>query len=721
MARTRYDDRPRVAGDDWGQYPLAPSPSRPTAPPTAAPAPAGATRRRRPAAPAPSVAVPPAALNDANDSPLPLDPATIVLSLPIAVSLGQLNVPAAVGWTALLIGYRVVTRPGVLRGTLDFLVDGLDVSGDMRRRLGVPDQLPRPSGGTAASVWDVPGAIVSDWSAAIGHRRGEVVAGVQAAVASWHLRPDTVGDSNGDGAAEGRTMRLRPDAPGVADQLAAIDAQVERPPAEIPGMAQVRLSEIANLDNIWVVGPKGTGKTTTLRKLIALRRGQHIAIDPHSTPGKWGSATVIGGGRDFPAIDLQIDKMIGMMDQRYKAQAAGTVTEEQCKAARRTLVGDEWRSIRKNLPGAKATRDKEATPSAAERLLDIISEGRKAGICALTASHADTAESMGVSGEKDILRCFDVIIYLGGMATKYRPEASVMERPALLYDPEREVWAQLIIDGPVIEAPAPAALAEQLDEEATVEAPTVNPLTGVTAQMVRAPLDVEQRQAQHARVAPAAAAPSPAMLSLAELYEHAPSLALRRGYVPTPEQVARKSAENRAALAQMLEQEPAPAAASAPVASAAPTSAPSPVQVPSVTAEPLPEQASPPAPPDGREQTVTVDEGARQIVVKVTQFSGGRGVARRPTPAKGGKVKPATVGRSRVTQAAPVSDAERVAAWLRANPDQVLRTDAGAQLKRGAKTRIAELLGISYSGTANCERIDKAAVEGLELLSSGAK
>ena len=138
-------------------------------------------------------------------------------------------------------------------------------------------------------------------------------------------------------------------------------------------------------------------------------------------------------------IDVQLDRFIAWMDGRYKSMDDGSVTEAQCAASRRSLVGDEWRAIRKNLPGAKDM------PSAAARLLDILSEGRKAGICALAASHLDTAEGMGITGEKDMLKCFDMIIYLGAMATKYVLASARMARPAVVYDPEHDVWAQLII------------------------------------------------------------------------------------------------------------------------------------------------------------------------------------------------------------------------------------------------------------------------------------
>lgn len=687
MARsTRYDDRPRVGGGDgWGQYPLAPSPSRPApAPPSAAPAPQGAAQRRRAVAPAPARAAAPAASpalpEAAPENPLPFDPGTIVISLPIAISLGMLDWQAAAGWGAVLIVYKGLMRPGVLRGTLDFLVDGLDIGGAPRRMLGVPEQLPRPSGGMAESLWEVPGAIIGDWKAAIAARSGQLVEGVQGAVeAVWQRRPDVVGDDNRDGAAEGRTMRLRPEqARGAAERLAAIDAQVDRPPAAIPGLAQVRLSDIADLDNIWVVGPKNSGKTTVLRKLVAMRHGAHVALDPHNTPGKWPRCAVVGGGRNYAAIGGTLAKAITKMDARYKAMDAGEVTEEQCKAARQTLVGDEWLSISDQLPGAPARRGEEAEPAAADQLLTILTEGRKAGMTIMAASHADTATAMGLAGKKDVLRCFDVIIYLGGMATKYRPEAAAMERPALLYDPEHDVWAQLHIDGPAVGQVPPAAeapAAADLDLEEPVAAPPPAPV------QVTHPAGVEAPVEQHAREG---APPAP-----------------RRGATLTPEELTRVA--------------PRLAAARSARAQAAPT--PAPADLAAMLAEPVPEPAGPPPAP--AQQSVTIDEGPRQVVVNVSQVapSAARS-ARRPTPARGSRVKPAGVGRQRIARAAPESDAERVAAWLRANPEWLLRTDAGMQLRRGAKTRIAELLGVAYSGTSNSERIDKAAGEGLQLVSS---
>lgn len=217
------------------------------------------------------------------------------------------------------------------------------------------------------------------------------------------------------------------------------------------------IEEIADLDNIWVVGPKGSGKTTVLRRLLQLRRGQHIALDPHATPGKWGRAKIIGGGREYDAIRRALLGAVGVMDKRYKAQAAGEITEEECKAARRTLVGDEWMSVADNIPARRGQRGEDDEPGAADQMITILTEGRKAGVCVLAASHADTATAMGVSGKKDVLKCYDRVIYLGAMAVERWPAAAQMERPAVAYDPERRTFTPLIVTLPAEAAPAPAA------------------------------------------------------------------------------------------------------------------------------------------------------------------------------------------------------------------------------------------------------------------------
>ena len=559
----------------------------------------------------------------------------IVVSLPVAFSFGQMLIdrsldamPQMVGWTALVLVYRGITAPGVARGFLDWTGDSVNLGPELRERLGIPEALPKvaPRPRTRGVVGWTDGLVadVKNLCAAVAARRGEVIEGV--------LAPDAPAASAGRAgtAAWSAHAASGADADGAAvDALDDADAD-EPPDAPDIGLPVVRLEDIADLDNLWVVGPKGSGKTTVLRRLLELRRGKHWAIDPHATPGKWPDCTVVGGGRDFAAIDRQINTCIGWMDGRYKNMGTGRITEAECKAARRTLVGDEWRAIRKNLPGAKDA------PSASTRLLDILSEGRKAGICAMAASHLDTAEGMGISGEKDMLKCFDMIIYLGAMATKCIPAAARMARPAVVYDPEHDVWAQVLIALPTTpagdaledeeeDAPAQAAqaAAPQRQRQAVAAAAPARPTIRLTPPA--APLEDMLTGLLSGIAAPP---PDPALAS--DLSAVSPARAARLAAIMGRQGAAPVAVA--APVAAPVEIAPAPATASPPVDGR--TEADAPV-APLVGIAPAPDAAPPPVadvapsvpsqdgPPSPTIQGVAVDQpGGGKVYVYVSQNAG---------------------------------------------------------------------------------------------------
>jgi len=218
---------------------------------------------------------------------------------------------------------------------------------------------------------------------------------------------------------------------------------------ESPRASWVRASQVAAADNVLVVGPKGSGKTTLIRSMVMHRGGDHIALDPHNSPGKWPCKS-IGGGRDYHAIDLALDSLHAEMDYRFKQLAAGAQREGEFP--RRTLVGDEFRSIAKEIKELNRQREKEDRGvDASNRLLARISEGRKVGECALVAAHADTVKALGIEGEGDLRMCFDWIVYLGALAVKRLPESAQMSRPAVAYHADRDVFYLLDFDIPVIE------------------------------------------------------------------------------------------------------------------------------------------------------------------------------------------------------------------------------------------------------------------------------
>jgi hypothetical protein len=512
---------------------------------------------------------------------------TIVLSLPVAITVGDMiassslePLPRALAWGALLALWQTVSQPEFRAGTADFLVDALNLPDPVRRQLRLDRRPavarpPVPPGLVAGVLADV-----AAWRGAIDARRG------------GGAPPAPVGAPAPASAPANTWPRPAAATPAEAADLDAIDAAVDHAAEAGIGLPVVHLDAVAAVDNLWVVGPKGSGKTTVLRALIAHRPGVHIALDPHNTPGKWPSCTVVGGGRNFAAIELGLAKGIGRMDARYKAMDRGEITEAACKARPFTLVGDEWLAITEALPGRRATRDAEADPSAADQLLTLLTEGRKAGLRVMAASHADTATAMGLSGKKDVLKCFDLVVYLGAIAVERVPAAAAMHRPAVVYDPERGAYAQLLI-GPVGAAPAPDPA-----PAAEVE-PPVPPATGTTQHLSLSEAElVELMHMQAATAARVVAAAPPRRTDVVSMT------------VPTPVAATRPTGERLPApaddlLSGLLASDPGPAAS--------PKTSNLDAQIRAALAADAPPASPPPA-----QHTLTLDGDGRHLTIHNT-------------------------------------------------------------------------------------------------------
>ena len=211
----------------------------------------------------------------------------------------------------------------------------------------------------------------------------------------------------------------------------------------------IKLSTIAQEQNVLVTGPKGSGKTTILRTVLAQRLNTECrALDPHNEPGKW-PCPVIGGGLNWQAISDALETMETGMTTRFTDLNNGV--HRSGEFPQRTYVADEFLAIVQKLTGKGGTVD------AGELLISRLTQGRKVGECILLAAQNDTVQALGISGNSDLKACFDYLIFLGGnIETRARKfhgcpedvarEAFQQARPAVVWHPERNNWYVLHFD-----------------------------------------------------------------------------------------------------------------------------------------------------------------------------------------------------------------------------------------------------------------------------------
>lgn len=272
----------------------------------------------------------------------------------------------------------------------------------------------------------------------------------------------------------------------LVDQVRAENTRLKaqlaaQPQATAPSLAaelpRVELHELASALNVAIIGPKGSGKTTTMTTLLALRPGYVEALDPHNEPHKWPCA-VVGGGERFDRIHGHLLASYATMRVRYTLANTGERSQAtyQTTPWRVTLAGDEWGGIVGELPDQRGTKDRPPVLGAGSLLGKLIARGRKVGIGMLIAAHDDTAAQFGLGGEMGLVDCFDWLIYLGGQATgntaipvSVRQAAQRMARPAVALNTERHDWHLLMLDNigryqrpEQVAAPVPADFATVL-------------------------------------------------------------------------------------------------------------------------------------------------------------------------------------------------------------------------------------------------------------------
>ena len=167
----------------------------------------------------------------------------------------------------------------------------------------------------------------------------------------------------------------------------------------------IEMKEIkpGNLDalgqkNTLIVGASGTGKST-IAKAVARRLGGRVTVlDPHHKKRDWGELPVIGGGRDFKAIDAYLAAQIEEMDHRYKMRNLGIEDFPMCS----TII-DEAPAIAANCdywkPYIRATAR----------------EARKVLLPAIILAQDENAKTLDIEGEAAMREGFDRL-YLGTIA-----------------------------------------------------------------------------------------------------------------------------------------------------------------------------------------------------------------------------------------------------------------------------------------------------------------
>lgn len=151
-----------------------------------------------------------------------------------------------------------------------------------------------------------------------------------------------------------------------------------------PAEAAPRFRRLVDLDfvHLLVVGPSGSGKSTVLCHLIDNEPGSTavVVLDPHAGFNLWPSRgdNIIGSGRDYQAINLELSALQDRMNRRYNGQE-GT-------SQRILIVCDEWLSVRDKCSDAE------------EFFNTLGSESRKVNMSLVISSISSTVDDLAVSG-----------------------------------------------------------------------------------------------------------------------------------------------------------------------------------------------------------------------------------------------------------------------------------------------------------------------------------
>lgn len=160
------------------------------------------------------------------------------------------------------------------------------------------------------------------------------------------------------------------------------------------------LDAIAPLDNLLIVGGKGSGKTSLMQWLESKRQdsGRTVILDSHAQPAQW-QGKVIGQGRQYENIKNAMIRLLGTLDQRYEKFSAGQNDFEPVNQ-----FIDEFTLLPPTLKKIGYNVQNYSVP--------MLTEGRKVAFNCVWGIHSDRAKTLGLEGMSDLKECFDAIVHL---------------------------------------------------------------------------------------------------------------------------------------------------------------------------------------------------------------------------------------------------------------------------------------------------------------------
>lgn len=207
-----------------------------------------------------------------------------------------------------------------------------------------------------------------------------------------------------------------------------IDAPIQ-PPAQLPSAIDVAtVGDILKSGCHWLlIGETGSGKSVlaTLLACNASQQGSVMILDPHYAPGDWQGFNVVGGGRDYPAINAAMDWALNEMQRRYELRDRG-----QPVGPLVTIVADELPSLMANCE------------LAGDWLKILTREARKVGIRLMLLTQGAEVKALKLDGEGSVRQAF-TYVRLGKSALDFSKSTKDQEliaavrslpRPSMLND-----------------------------------------------------------------------------------------------------------------------------------------------------------------------------------------------------------------------------------------------------------------------------------------------